>query len=75
MIGPRLRESLREVDTVARFGGDQFAVLLGNLTIPSHATLVAESLVSALQQPFEINGVPVDVGCALGNRASPPTRQ
>jgi diguanylate cyclase (GGDEF)-like protein/PAS domain S-box-containing protein len=61
----RLRDALRASDTVARLGGDEFAVLLPE-TDEAGATAVARQLLRVLEQPFLLEGQPVDVGASLG---------
>jgi diguanylate cyclase (GGDEF)-like protein/PAS domain S-box-containing protein len=61
----RLQDALRASDTVARLGGDEFAVLLPG-TDEAGATAVARQLLRVLEQPFELEGQPVDVGASLG---------
>lgn len=51
-----LLASVREVDTVARFGGDEFTIILGNLEHSRDAELVAAKILHALQKPFSIDG-------------------
>ena len=55
-IGPRLRSELRAADTVARFGGDEFAVLCEDIDDSAHAALIAERLVAAFEDPFIVGG-------------------
>jgi diguanylate cyclase (GGDEF)-like protein/PAS domain S-box-containing protein len=64
-LGPRLQSALRESDTVARLGGDEFAVLLP-ATDRVGATSVAEKLLSALEQPFALEGQSFEVGASIG---------
>ncbi|WP_231940680.1 putative bifunctional diguanylate cyclase/phosphodiesterase [Acidovorax sp. RAC01] len=60
-VASRLVGSVREVDTVARFGGDEFVVMLDSLahepaSAAGQAEVVAEKLLAALNQPFELDG-------------------
>ncbi len=60
-VAARLVGSVREVDTVARFGGDEFVVMLEALApelagAASQAEVVAEKLLASLNQPFELDG-------------------
>jgi diguanylate cyclase (GGDEF)-like protein len=63
-LGQRLQGALRESDTVARIGGDEFALVLPDLADAEAAALIADKLVRELDRPFEL-----DVG-ALQPRAS-----
>lgn len=64
-LAPRLREILRQSDTIARLGGDEFAVVLqtGNLR---DATAVARKILAALDAPFHLDGLDVTVGASIG---------
>jgi diguanylate cyclase (GGDEF)-like protein/PAS domain S-box-containing protein len=55
-VAGRLRESVRPGDTVARFGGDEFAVLLEDASGAGEVLRVAERIVEALRVPFEVEG-------------------
>jgi diguanylate cyclase (GGDEF)-like protein len=81
-VAERLRSSVRSTDVsarfafpsvVARFGGDEFAVLLENLHSRADATTVAERILSQFAVHFEINGriifATVSIGVALGDSA------
>jgi diguanylate cyclase (GGDEF)-like protein len=74
-IGPRLRAVLRPADMVARFGGDEFAVLCESIADEEHALRVAERLVRAFAQPFEVAGEPrfcsTSVGVVVTDPAGP----
>ena len=65
-IGDRLRRILRAGDVVARLGGDEFAVLLADLAGEEAAVAAAEGILHALERPFTIAEVDLDVGCSLG---------
>ncbi|MEA2281758.1 MAG: hypothetical protein QOK21_2365 [Solirubrobacteraceae bacterium] len=55
-VGPRLAEVVRPSDTVARFGGDEFALLLQGVTGERGAIAVAERIVRAFEAPFVVAG-------------------
>lgn len=52
----RFRSLLREVDTVARMGGDEFAVLLEDVRTPEAAMAKAEELIDAFREPYTLKG-------------------
>ncbi|HEX8714103.1 MAG TPA: EAL domain-containing protein [Solirubrobacteraceae bacterium] len=53
-IAPRLQGALRPSDTIARLGGDEFVVLLEQVPHARAATRVAERIVAAFEQPFQL---------------------
>ena len=65
-VAQRLRGCVREVDTVARRGGDEFTVLLTGLTDPDAAAQVAQKIITALQEPFLIAARPLQISASLG---------
>lgn len=71
-IADRLRSSLRTCDLVgkpnsaARFGGDEFVVLLEDLAQERDAARVARRLLDALTLPFEVDGHTLYLGCSIG---------
>lgn len=65
-IASRLRTSLRESDTVARIGGDEFVVLLRNVTDGPDAQAVADKLREVLIQPFVVDSHTLVVGASIG---------
>ena len=64
-IATRLRTALRPADTIARFGGDEFAVLLPSADEES-ARRVARRLVRVLQTPFRLDGLVLQVETSVG---------
>jgi len=71
-IGPRLlTAALRENDTVARLSGDEFAVLLPELTSVDDAVVVAERVLTALHAPFPVGDTSVDVAASIGVAVAP----
>jgi diguanylate cyclase (GGDEF)-like protein len=64
-VGRRLEASLRPADTVARFGGDEFAILLEDLA-EGGATAAAGRVLHQLAEPFEIEGRELAVSASIG---------
>jgi diguanylate cyclase (GGDEF)-like protein len=54
-LADRLSSCVRDTDTVARIGGDEFVVLLPDLRIPAEAESIAAKIVAAVAQPYEID--------------------
>jgi diguanylate cyclase (GGDEF)-like protein/PAS domain S-box-containing protein len=65
-VAARLAAQLRESDTIARIGGDEFAVLLPAGGGLKRAMRVAHRLLASLEQPFEIDGLVLEVGLSVG---------
>jgi diguanylate cyclase (GGDEF)-like protein len=65
-VAGRLLNAIREVDSAARMGGDEFVVVLGGLAEPMLADRAAERIVTALSRPFEVNGVTARIGASVG---------
>ena len=66
LVGSKLRSMVREVDTVARFGGDEFVVLLQGINKEQDAALVAEKIVDGLSEPCRITDRVVSIGATIG---------
>jgi diguanylate cyclase (GGDEF)-like protein len=65
-VAARLLATVRECDTVARVGGDEFAVLLPRLSSPEGAMEIARRVLYALQQPVELDHCVLEVGGSIG---------
>jgi diguanylate cyclase (GGDEF)-like protein/PAS domain S-box-containing protein len=70
-VAERLRKRLRPEDVLARFGGDEFAVLLEDVADASETIRVAQRIAESLREPFTVNDHQVNlstsVGIALGS--------
>jgi diguanylate cyclase (GGDEF)-like protein len=66
LVGERLSHLLRAEDTVARMGGDEFAVLLPSVGGQAFAMEVAHKVLEALGTSFEIDGLTLEVGASIG---------
>ncbi len=62
----RLSACVREGDTVARLGGDEFTVLLEDLANPGDVPEVAQKILDALSQPFEVEGREFVITTSIG---------
>ncbi len=65
-LAARLRCIVRAADTVARFGGDEFAVLQRGTGDRNHAGLLADRMVRGVEKPFDIGGHSVHVTLSVG---------
>jgi diguanylate cyclase (GGDEF)-like protein/PAS domain S-box-containing protein len=65
-VAGRLEKATRELDTVARVGGDEFLILLTGLKDVTDAAVAAERLMDAMTAEFVVQGHPLNIGCSLG---------
>ena len=65
-VANSLRNSVRETDTVARIGGDEFVAVLTNVNDRADVVNVAEKIISRLSHPFTLRAHTVDIGCSIG---------
>ena len=65
-VGSRLGQCIRAVDSVARFGGDKYIILLDDIRHPSDAVRVAERIQAKLQIPVRFDGHEVFSGACIG---------
>lgn len=64
-IGERLGDALPESDTIARIGGDEFAVLLKNRDAEA-AIQAADVIKERLEEPFHLEGIPIALSASIG---------
>ena len=65
-VAARLQSCLRPGDTAARFGGDEFVVLLEEVAHPDDAVVVARRIAASLQVPFDLDGTEMTVTTSVG---------
>ena len=65
-VAARLQDCCRETDTVARLGGDEFAIVAPHFNDQLAVGAVAEKIIEALSQPFDIDGHTVHTGVSIG---------
>ncbi len=65
-VAGRLRSALREQDTLARNGGDEFSVVLPGLTHQDEAEAVAQRLIEVIRPSFNVDGHNLSVGLSIG---------
>jgi len=65
-VAQRLLAMMREGDTVARIGGDEFVVMLGAATTHPQLIAVAEKMLSGINLPIDVFGVEMKVGASIG---------
>jgi diguanylate cyclase (GGDEF)-like protein/PAS domain S-box-containing protein len=70
-IGERLSVCVRNSDTVARVGGDEFAIVQVDLEEPREAAAFAQRLADVIGQPYEIDGHRIAAGVTIGIAIAP----
>jgi diguanylate cyclase (GGDEF)-like protein len=66
IAGERLRGCLSAEDLIVRMGGDEFVVVASELRDPSNADAIAARIRKVLAEPFEVEGVPLQVTSSVG---------
>lgn len=65
-VADRLNSLMRAEDTIARVGGDEFVILLGNLKSEHQAVLVADKIIEKIIQPFKVGTKTLKLGASVG---------
>ncbi len=71
VVAKRLANALRHEDVVARFGGDEFVVLLKNMQSRAEAAAVMEKLKEVICAPIELDDLKLEVGASIGLAIAP----
>ena len=61
-----MTQTVRDSDTIARFGGDEFAIILSPIYGPKNASRVASSLLELLTKPIDLDGYDATIGASIG---------
>ncbi len=70
-VADRLQACIREVDTLARLGGDEFAIIQLGVERPEDAGLLANRIITAFLDPFDIDGHQIVAGTSVGVAIAP----
>lgn len=65
-VAMRIKTCVRTSDVVGRIGGDEFVVLLSNVTLPDTAELVANKIRESLAVPFQLREIPAQISVSVG---------
>ena len=65
-VADRLKDCVREVDTVARMGGDEFTIILEGLSCEQDITIIARRITDSLSEPFLIQQQNASIGVSIG---------
>lgn len=67
MVADRLKAITRQTDTLARFGGDEFVLILEGSSTKKQYTVIANNILKTLNKPFVLdNGAEVGIACSIG---------
>ena len=65
-VSERMRNCIRETDTISRLGGDEFVIALSNITSPKDASNVAKNIIDAISLPFIIQSSETFISASIG---------
>lgn len=65
-VAQRLKMAIRQTDTVARFGGDEFAIVAAEIAEDTDAAVLAGKILKVISEPFSVQGNEIRVGTSIG---------
>jgi len=65
-VSERLSVRVRESDTLARLGGDEFTLILNDIVDREDLAIVAKDIIESIAMPFDLKGIPVQIGASIG---------
>ena len=71
LVAVRIKQATRETDVVSRLGGDEFTVMLTNVSDEIHASIIAKDILARLSKPFLLEGHEVFSSASIGITLSP----
>ena len=71
IVAERLRALVRDSDTIARMGGDEFVIVQVPIAEAAEATLLAQRIIAAISEPFDLDGHQAVIGTSVGIATGP----
>jgi diguanylate cyclase (GGDEF)-like protein len=71
IVADRLRGLVRETDTIARMGGDEFVIVQGPIRDPAEATCLAQRIIALMSEPFDLDDRLAVIGASIGIAVGP----
>lgn len=70
-VAKRLRKHIRSEDIIARYGGDEFIILVSPLVDISVVSIIKEKIDRSISQPFDVSGIKINIGVSIGTSIYP----
>jgi diguanylate cyclase (GGDEF)-like protein len=71
IVADRLRGVIRETDTIARMGGDEFVFVQAPIADPADATSLAQRVIKLMSEPYDVDGDQAVIGASIGIAVAP----
>ena len=71
IVADRLRGLVRETDTIARTGGDEFVIVQSAIADPADATSLAQRVIGLMSEPYDLDGQQAVIGASIGIAVGP----